>query len=182
MFQSSVHWTGANAALSQYCKSVDRDTDEQGVEPGMWGQVLLVVVGSASIALSGCATITKGTTQSVSIDTPGAPGASCTLTSSAIGSKTIVTPTSLVLDKGQENIAVTCKKECFQDAVGIIPSHTESMAAGNVIVGGVVGLGVDAISGALNKYNDINQFAMVPNPSCRPGGAPVAAPRPAPRA
>ena len=28
------------------------------------------------------------------------------------------------------------------------------MAAGNVIFGGVIGLGVDAVSGALNKYPD----------------------------
>ena len=29
----------------------------------------------------------------------------------------------------------------------IIPSNTEAMAAGNVIFGGVIGLGVDAASG-----------------------------------
>lgn len=148
----------------------------------MLRQVMVLAAVGTLVSVGGSATITKGTTQSVSIDTPGAPGASCTLTSAAIGTKTVVTPTSLVLDKGHENIAVTCKKECFQDAVGIIPSHTETMAAGNLLVGGVVGLGVDAVSGAMNKYNDTNQFAMVPNPSCKPGGAPVAVPKPAPRA
>jgi len=118
--------------------------------------------------LQGCATITKGTTQAVAIDTPGAAGATCTLTSSGIGSKSVVTPASLVLDKSQQNISVTCKKKCFQDAVGIIPSYTETMTAGNVLVGGVVGLGVDAMSGAMNKYVDNNQFTMVPIQGCRP--------------
>jgi hypothetical protein len=126
---------------------------------------------SASVVLlAGCASITKGTTQSISLDTPGAPGASCTLSSEGIGSKTVSTPATLMLDKSQHNIAVTCKKECYQDGVGIIASSTESMTAGNVLVGGVVGLAVDAASGAMNKYNDVNQIAMVPAPGCKGPG------------
>jgi hypothetical protein len=120
-----------------------------------------------AFAASGCATIVKGTTQSVAVSTPGAPGAQCTLVSSAIGTKVVTTPATLVLEKGSDNIAVTCRKECFQDGTGIISSHTEAMAAGNVIAGGLIGLGVDAASGAMNRYNAENQFAMVPVPNCK---------------
>ncbi|MEQ1670502.1 MAG: hypothetical protein ABL893_06565 [Hyphomicrobium sp.] len=130
---------------------------------------LLSVLIASSLMLAGCASIAKGTTQAVALDTPGAPGSTCTLTSEGIGgTKTVQTPASLVLDKSQHNIAVSCKKECFQDGVGIIPSHTEAMAAGNILVGGVVGLAVDAASGAMNKYNDSNQIAMVAIPGCKP--------------
>lgn len=128
---------------------------------------LSAIAPAAAILLAGCATITKGTTQAVSIQTPGAPGAQCTLSSAAIGTQTVVTPATLTLEKSQENIQVVCRKECYQDAVGIIPSHTEGMTAGNILVGGVVGLGVDAVSGAMNKYNDNNQFAMVPVAGCK---------------
>ncbi len=128
---------------------------------------IIAVVTVSVVSLAACATITKGTTQQISIDTPGAPGADCTLTSTGIGSKVVKTPTTLLVDKSQENIAVVCRKACYQDAVGVIPSHTEAMAAGNIIAGGVVGLGVDAISGAMNKYNEINQFSMVPVAGCR---------------
>jgi hypothetical protein len=129
-------------------------------------------VFSAAIAgagmLAACATITKGTTQAVSVTTPGAPGAVCTLTSGGIGgAKTLTTPATIVLEKSQDNIQVVCKKECFQDGVGIIPSHTETMTAGNIVAGGVIGLGVDAASGAMNRYNADNQFAMVAIPGCR---------------
>ena len=79
----------------------------------------------------------------------------------------VVTPATITLEKSQQNISVVCRKTCFQDAVGVIPSFTESMTAGNVIVGGVVGLGVDAISGAMNKYNDNNQFTMLPIAGCQ---------------
>lgn len=129
---------------------------------------VMFVVAAMSVVSAGCASIAKGTTQAVALDTPGAPGSSCTLTSEGIGgSKTVLTPVSMVLDKSQHNISVTCKKECFQDGVGIIPSHTESMTAGNVLVGGVVGLAVDAASGAMNKYNDSNQITMIPIAGCK---------------
>ena len=95
----------------------------------VWATAALAAV----FAVAGCASITKGTNQSVALDTPGAPGATCTLTSEAIGTKVVQTPVSMVLDKSQHNITVNCKKECFQDAVGLIPTSTETMAAGNVI-------------------------------------------------
>ncbi len=126
-----------------------------------------LVLGFA-VLLTGCATITKGTTQNIGINTPGAPGSSCTLTSAAVGSKTVVTPATLVVDKSQEAIAVRCQKQCFQDGATIIASNTETMAAGNVIAGGPIGLGIDAISGAMNKYNAQTDVVMVPVQGCRP--------------
>jgi uncharacterized protein YceK len=126
---------------------------------------LAIIVASI---LSGCATITKGTTQSLAINTPGAPGAQCTLTSSAIGSRSVVTPATIVLDKSKDAIAVRCQKECYQDGSAIIASNTETMTAGNVVAGGVIGLGIDAATGAMNKYNDQTDVAMVPIQGCRP--------------
>ena len=80
---------------------------------------------------------------------------------------TIITPATVTLDKGQDNIKVSCKKECYSEGVGIISSNVEGMAAGNIIVGGVIGLGIDAASGAMNKYSEQNQIAMVPTPGCK---------------
>jgi hypothetical protein len=125
-------------------------------------------IATATLVGVGCATITKGTTQPVAITTPGVTGAQCTLKSAAIGSKVVSSPATIVLEKSQESIAVVCKKECFQDGTGIISSNTEAMAAGNLIAGGIIGLGIDAASGAMNKYNAENQFAMVPIQGCKP--------------
>ena len=127
-----------------------------------------------SILLAACATITKGTTQVVAVNTPGVTGASCTLTSPAIGSLTIVTPDTISLPKASDNIAVRCSKECYQDGAGVISSNLEGMAAGNIILGGVIGLGVDAVSGAMNKYTPEIQVAMAPVPGC---GGPATAKR-----
>ena len=38
------------------------------------------------------------------------------------------------------------------NGTSIIPSGTEAMSAGNVVFGGMIGLGIDAVSGAMNKY------------------------------
>jgi hypothetical protein len=119
------------------------------------------------LLVGGCATITRGTTQSIAIHTPGAPGATCVLTSTSIPSQTVVTPATIVVEKGQSDIAVQCKKECFQDGVGVIASTMEAMTAGNILVGGVVGLGVDAVSGAMHKYSPETGILMVPIQGCR---------------
>ncbi len=125
-----------------------------------------IIAGTAFLA--GCATITKGTTQTVAVDTPGVPGASCTLSSEGISTMTLVTPATVTVDKSRHAINIRCKKECYQDGIAIAASNTETMTAGNVLVGGVVGLGVDAASGAMNKYNEQNVVAMVPVHGCRP--------------
>ena len=121
---------------------------------------------SFALLLAACATIVKGTTQTVLVDTPTARGATCTLTSGAIGTKIVVTPGAILLEKGKDAINVTCTKECYLDGVGVIPSNFEAMSAGNIILGGVIGLGVDAASGAMNEYAAQVQVMMQPDPKC----------------
>ena len=124
-----------------------------------WGLVSLLL-----IAGTGCATITRGTTQSIAINAP--QGAVCTLSSSSIGSRTMTAPGAVVLDKGSDNVAVLCKKACHTDGVGVIRSSVEEMTAGNILVGGVIGLGVDAASGAINKYEPEVTVTMTPIKGC----------------
>lgn len=124
-----------------------------------WALVsLLLVMGT------GCATITRGTMQSVSVNAP--QGAVCTLSSSSIGSRTLTAPNTISLEKGSDNVAVHCKKACYSDGVGVIQSSVEEMTAGNILVGGIIGLGVDAASGAINKYEPEVTIAMTPIKGC----------------
>jgi hypothetical protein len=128
------------------------------------------IVLAFALVLVGCATITKGTTQTIAIDTPGVPGATCTIQTQT-GPRGVTTPGNVVLDKTASPLPITCTKECYIAGSSIIPSGTETMAAGNVLLGGVIGLGVDAATGAMNKYPDLVTVAMTPDASC---GAPVA--------
>jgi hypothetical protein len=116
--------------------------------------------------LVACATITKGTTQTVAVDTPGVPAATCTVQTQS-GPQVVTTPGTVTLNKGSVALPIQCTKECYLAGSSIIPSGTEAMAAGNVLFGGVVGLGVDAMSGAMNKYPDMVTVAMTPDQTCR---------------
>lgn len=118
-----------------------------------------------ALVLVGCATITKGTTQTIAIDTPGVPGATCTIQTQS-GPRGLMTPGNVTLDKGSSALPITCTKECYVMGSSMIPSNTETMAAGNIILGGVIGLGVDAATGAMNKYPDLVTVAMIPDPAC----------------
>lgn len=90
-----------------------------------------------------------------------------------MSSMTVVTPGTVSVEKSKENINVVCRKACYQDGASVVVSGTEAMTAGNIIAGGVVGLGIDAASGALNKYAAETQVHMAPIPGCGAGG-PVA--------
>jgi hypothetical protein len=132
-----------------------------GCSRDVWGQYAKIVCAV------GCATITKGTTQTIAVDTPGVPGATCTIQTPS-GPRGLTTPGNVTLDKQSAALAISCTKACYLPATSMIPSNTESMAAGNVLLGGVIGLGVDAASGAMNKYPDLVTVAMVPDQACGP--------------
>ncbi len=53
----------------------------------------------ALLLLPSCATIVKGTTQTIAINSPGAAGARCQLRSGAIGTVDVVTPATVTLEK-----------------------------------------------------------------------------------
>jgi uncharacterized membrane protein len=84
----------------------------------------------------------------------------------------VITPGTITLEKSQESVSVRCSRPCYQDGAGVLASSMEGMAAGNLILGGVIGLGVDAASGAMNKYSPEVQVVMVPD-ACRAPAAPV---------
>ena len=99
------------------------------------------------IAVSGCATIVEGTTQSVSVTTTPEQGAQCTLVNSQ-GTWYLTTPGSTTVHKTKTDLNVTCNKEGFGLGQTVAASHFGAATAGNVIAGGLVGMGVDAASGA----------------------------------
>jgi hypothetical protein len=84
------------------------------------------------------------------------------------------TPATITLEKGRESVTVHCTKECYTDGNGVIASDFEPMVAGNIILGGAIGVGVDVASGAMNKYEPEAQVVMTPIPGCgaaRPAAA-----------
>ena len=107
---------------------------------------------SGLLALAACATIVEGTDQTLSIQSVPS-GAACELERS--GSQIGVvdpTPGTVRVEKSKEDITVRCFKEGYEPGVAVLSSSFEGMTAGNVIFGGIVGLAVDAGSGAMHDY------------------------------
>ena len=122
----------------------------------------IVAIAALGAALSGCASIVEGTTQSIAVTTPPTDGAKCVLTSSE-GTYYVTTPGNVTVHKTKNDLDVNCKKDGFRDAHTTIPSHFNGATAGNIIAGGVIGLGIDAATGA--NYNYPTEFAITMTPA-----------------
>lgn len=112
---------------------------------------------------SGCASIVEGTDQSLTVQTSPS-GASCELKrdGQVIG---VVNPTpgTVTVGKSKDDISVICKKDGYQDAIGAFSSDFQGMTFGNIVFGGLIGVAVDASSGAMHEYPASVTVAMAPD-------------------
>jgi hypothetical protein len=108
--------------------------------------MVLAAALAGAYALSGCATITRGTTESLSIQSEPS-GAHVELSSGQTG----ITPCSFEL-KRKNDLKVFLHKDGFEDVTADVDSKVAGAGAtgmaGNVLIGGIIGVGVDAASGA----------------------------------
>ena len=121
-------------------------------------------------AFSSCASIINGTRQKVSITT-NPPGAMI-----SDGVATYQTPATLDLKRGQDHI-LTITKEGHEPETVRLTRVISGAVAGNILAGGLIGWGVDAISGAqwrlepetlavnLRPVRENQQIAQVEKPS-----------------
>ena len=95
--------------------------------------------------VSGCATIVSGTTQKVSLSTqPSGADAK------ADGNLTLKTPALITLERKMDH-TLEITKEGYKTVTVYIHRAFNEMAAGNVLLGGIIGAGIDAGTGSGNK-------------------------------
>jgi hypothetical protein len=128
--------------------------------------------------LAGCATIIQGTTQSVSVATAPEQGAQCALKNSE-GTWFVTSPGSATVHKTKNDLTVSCKKDGYPGGETLATSHFGGTTAGNVIAGGVIGIGIDAASGANYYYDspitvDLGKPVMASSAAAPAGASPVA--------
>lgn len=121
----------------------------------------ITLLGCAA-AVAGCATITKGTDELVTINTdPG--GAQCVLFTDDKQIAVInPTPGSIKVPKSKKDLSVRCEKDGYLPAEGVIASSFQAMTFGNILFGGIIGIAIDAGSGAMNKYEDGVSITLIP--------------------
>ncbi len=105
-----------------------------------------------AFGLPACATVTTGTTQTISVLTE-PPGAACTMTrDGTIMGVVNPTPGTVSLSKSSRDIAIRCTRAGSLPSVQTITPQFQGMTAGNILIGGFIGLAVDAASGAMSRY------------------------------
>ncbi|MEJ2344206.1 MAG: hypothetical protein P8076_04570 [Gammaproteobacteria bacterium] len=117
---------------------------------------------AAAATLSGCASLTKGSAQTIAITTDPA-GAACTLTRAGkVIGEINPTPSTVSVFKSGKPIVVRCRKEGYNEGSARLGSSFETMTLGNVIFGGLVGVVIDAGSGATHDYPTTLDLALIP--------------------
>lgn len=102
---------------------------------------------------SGCATVTTGTTQPITVDTPYVDGAECSLRDTAGGSWWVKdTPDTVTVNKGNGPMTIKCEKSGYNKGVTVLKETFQGATLGNIILGGGIGVIVDAASGAAQEY------------------------------
>jgi PEGA domain-containing protein len=140
--------------------------------------IRVLLAAAIAVPCAGCASVTRGTTENISISSTPA-GATAEITGLDIPTS-CVTP-CVVQAKRNAEITVTVNKEGYQPQVipltKEIPGTGAAGFAGNLLLGGVVGMGVDAATGAALDHK--------PNPvivTLQPAGPQARKPRPPRRA
>lgn len=129
-----------------------------------------------------CASIISGTTQDVVVETAPRPGAECTL-ANGHGNWTVAsTPATAKVHRAYGDLLVNCTHREGDQAATTVPSKTGLPVFGNLLLGGLIGITVDLVSGAAWDYPnvikvDLSQSAGKFTPPAQP--APANSPAPA---
>lgn len=112
------------------------------------------VVAVSAVALSSCATIVEGNSQAINLTTKvKKPIDMCNLKNGVGAWTSKGLPSTVSVSKSRSDMNITCysgSKDLV--AEGVVKSKFAPWALGNIILGGFIGLGVDAGSGAMFKY------------------------------
>jgi len=124
--------------------------------------ILLAV--TSSILISGCASITGTTGQSVSVQSKNMSGAEvngavCELTNNK-GTWFITTPGSAPIHRSNDDLQVLCKKQGEENGRVAVVSATKGSMFGNIILGGGIGAIVDHNNGSAYEYPTLIQVVM----------------------
>ncbi|MGA0164382.1 MAG: PEGA domain-containing protein [Bdellovibrionota bacterium] len=108
---------------------------------------LISLVGISVLTLSGCATIMKGRSQVVSINS-NVKDAEITIDGKVVGR----TPYNGPIERGSDT-SVTLSKAGYESKTVVLNTEFENVFWGNIILGGSFGSSTDYGTGAMYKYS-----------------------------
>jgi len=72
------------------------------------------------------------------------------------------TPGTVTIGKSKNDVTVVCTKEKYLEEIRPLSSGFQGMTLGNILLGGIIGVAIDAGSGAINKYPDTIALILDP--------------------
>jgi hypothetical protein len=120
-----------------------------------------ILLAHLCLALGACATVVSGTQQDVEIVSD-PPGAECRVMAGTVELARTVTPGTVRLERQEDDLAVQCRLEGHRATAAILHSGLQGVTAGNMILGGMVGLAIDSASGANHLYDSSVRVALRP--------------------
>jgi hypothetical protein len=136
----------------------------------------IAAMAAIGAALSGCGTITQGTSQDIAIIS-NPPGAQCNVTREGQTVATLLkTPGSVKVDKTKHDMMLTCNLAGYQPASANLESGYGIGTFGNIILGGGIGWAIDSATGADNKYPSSATVNLVPVGAATPAAPATVAP------
>jgi len=119
--------------------------------------VMLIV-----FALGGCATIIEGSTQQITLNT-NPSNASCAIYRQGLKiGEVAITPGAALIQKTKYDITILCVKAGYQQATYLNHSGAAGATFGNIVLGGLIGWGIDSATGSDNKYDSPVNVTLVP--------------------
>ena len=138
----------------------------------------LLGIAALSVMLGGCASVTRGTTENISISST--PSGVEAVVSGLEVPTTCTTPCAIVA-KRSADITITFEKEGYQPQTVQLTKEVSGTGAagfaGNLLAGGVIGMGVDAATGAATDHKP-NPVIVTMQPLVRARPAAPKKPRP----
>lgn len=114
----------------------------------------MIMLSALACSLSSCATIISGSTQSVSVQTTPEVNATCTLKNKKNTWTLNSAERSVVVDKAYSALDISCDDAVNRVGYSVVPSKTNGVVFGNVVLGGLIGGAVDMYTGAAYEYPD----------------------------
>lgn len=114
--------------------------------------MLRLIVIALAILGSGCASITTGQDQIVSVRTPNCLNVSCELENKEGTYFVDRTPGTVTVNRKCSEMLVRCSADGGPEFVMSVKASVKAMTFGNILFGGLIGAGVDAATGAACQY------------------------------
>ncbi|TCH98589.1 hypothetical protein EJV46_08395 [Roseococcus sp. SYP-B2431] len=125
---------------------------------------------------SACATITTGTSQPITVTSEPAQAVCQMQRGGEVVGAVSATPATVTVSRSSRDISLRCERPGYQPGVTTVAANFQAMTLGNLLIGGLVGIAVDAASGAIGEYPG-NVHVTLPPSQPASGDSPLAARR-----